>query len=126
MPLVKPYITCQGIGSEYEPNSMSELKKQFLSNRYKHLLYLIIDERSLLTSRLLGTTAQVISETIFHGCNSEQMWGGLPILILAGDDYQLPGIYEGAFESYLRFNGSKMTQLGRRRAFRECSNTDSN
>ena len=113
-------LTCQGIGSEYTPNSMSDTKREVLTNRYKHLLCLIVDERSLLTSRLLGTTAQVISETIFHGCNSEQLWGGLPILILAGDDYQLPGIHEGAFEAPFQSTGSKMTQLGRR-TFLECA-----
>ena len=115
-------LTCQGIGSEYTPNSMTDTKRQLLTSRYKHLLCLIIDERSLLTSRLLGTTAQVISETIFHGCNSEQLWGGLPILILAGDDYQLPGIHEGAFEVHSRTTASKMTQLGRR-TFVECAST---
>jgi hypothetical protein len=93
-----------------------------LTDRYKHLLCLIIDERSLLTSKLFGTTAQVISETIYHGCNAESMWGGLPVLIIAGDDYQLPGMTEGAFEAPLRNNGSRMTQLGRR-AFLECAAT---
>ena len=50
------------------------------------------------------------------------MWGGLPIPILAGDDYQLPGIHEDAFEATLQSNGLKMTQLGRC-TFRECANT---
>ena len=71
---------------------------------------------------MLGTTAQVISETIFHGCNTGELWGRLPILILAGDDYQLPGIHKGAFEAPLRSKGSKMTQLGRR-VFVECAKT---
>ena len=58
-------LTCQGIGSKYKPNTMSDSKKELLTNRYKHLLRLIIDKQSLLTSWLLGTTAQIISETIF-------------------------------------------------------------
>ena len=101
---------------------MPDSKKQLLTSRYKHLLCLIIDKQSLLTSWLLGATAQVISETIFHGCNLEQMWGGLPILIIAGDDYQLPGMNEGTFEVHLHFNGLKMTQLGHC-AFLICANT---
>ena len=115
-------LTKQGIRSEYVVNSMPDAKRDALIQRYKHLLCLIIDERSLLESRLLGTTARVISETIFHGCNADAMWGGLPVLILAGDDYQLPGMYEGAFEAAIRRGGSRMTQLGRR-AFLECACT---
>ena len=68
-------LTCQGIGSEYVVNSMPDAKRDALMQQYKHLLCLIIDERSLLTSKLLGTTAQVISKNIFHGCNAKTMWG---------------------------------------------------
>jgi hypothetical protein len=39
--------------------------------RFRHLLCLIIDERSLLTSKLLGTTAQIISETIYDGTQDQ-------------------------------------------------------
>ena len=75
-------LTKQGIRSEYMVNSMPDNKRDALMQRYKHLLCLIIDERSLLESRLFGSTARVISETIFHGCNSETMWGGCPFSFL--------------------------------------------
>jgi PIF1-like helicase len=110
-----------GICGEYKPFSLSAQQKAQLCHRFKHFLCLIIDERSLLSSKLLGTSAQVLSETIFDGCNIEDLLGGLPILILAGDDYQLPGMHEGAFEVLRNLRGaSKMTCKGRQ-VFKECA-----
>ena len=65
-------------------------------------------------------TAQIISETIFHGANSNKLFGGLPVLILVGDNYQLPGISEGAFHALHNIIGSKMTQKGHE-IFLQCS-----
>lgn len=106
-------LTGQGISGEYQPFSMSETKKSRLLAKFRHLLCMVIDERSLLSSRLFGSTAQIISETIFDGSNLDDVLGGLPVLILAGDDYQLPGIMEGAFDVLSKVGGSKMTVKGR-------------
>jgi hypothetical protein len=113
-------LTLQGIGSEYMPNTLSDAKQSILRGRFKHLLCLIIDERSLLTSKLLGSASQIISETIFEGSNINDLWGGLPVLILSGDDYQLPGTGEGAFQAMHSTKGSKLTQKGRD-VFLQCS-----
>jgi PIF1-like helicase len=115
-------LTSQGIGGAYTPHSMSHTKRTGLMEKYKHLLCFIIDERSLLTSSLLGTSAQVISETVYNGANLDDLFGAIPVLILAGDDYQLPGFSEGAFEAATRLNGSKLTQKGRA-LFLQCSST---
>ena len=114
-------LTLQGISGTYLNNSLSEAKHKTLVQRYEHLLCLIIDERSLLTSKLLGTTLQIVSETIFFGAEIDEPCGGLPILILAGDDFQLGGMSEGAFESG-RTGGNKMVRKGRE-LFRECAQT---
>ena len=113
-------LSGQGITGEYQPFTLSEAKKQALQAKFKHLLCLIIDERSLLTSKLLGSTAQIISETIFDGCNIDEILGGLPVIILTGDDYQLPGMSEGAFQVLTNTGGSKMTMKGRQ-LLRDCS-----
>jgi hypothetical protein len=44
-----------------------------------------------------------MSESIFYGTMSDlyDLWGGLPILIIAGDDYQLASMYHGAIECLL-------------------------
>ena len=113
-------LTGQGIVGEYQPFTLSEAKKQVVRARFKHLLCLIIDERSLLTSKLLGSTAQIISETIFDACNIDDILGGLPVIILTGDDYQLPGMSEGGFQVLTNTGGSKMTMKGRQLMF-DCS-----
>lgn len=80
----------------YIPNSMGAAKRKKLIKKFKCLLALIVDERSLVSNVVLGTAAQQIAETIFEGGQIEDdMWGGLPIVILAGDDFQLPSQDEG-------------------------------
>ena len=102
--------------SQYVPFSMNGQKKQRLIGKFKNMLALLIDERSLLPSKLFGTCEQVLTETIYEG---EEMlkhsFGGLPIVILFGDDYQLPAIGEGALHAlYKSRSDGKMTVIGRR------------
>ena len=85
------------------------------------LLALTIDEQSLFTSKILGTAATYLSETLHSGGHyREQSWGGLPILIIAGDDYQLPGIGDGILNALVSCAGLKMTQIGRQ-TFLDCA-----
>jgi PIF1-like helicase len=106
-------LTAQGIAENYVPFSISDAKKKMLCEKFKHLLCLIVDERSMLTSKLLGNTSQILYETIFNGTGIDDILGGLPVLVLVGDDYQLPGTGEGALEALYNYGGSKMTQRGR-------------
>ncbi len=48
--------------------------------------------------------------TAHKGTNTNKEWGGIPIVILVGDDYQLPSIDPGAF-----YVNAKVS---------ECNNTD--
>ena len=109
---------------DYVRGSMKGKKRKRLVQRFAHLLCLIADERSLVTSQVLGTTEQVISETIFGGGHlSHLSWGGLPVVILVGDDYQLQGTEEGGVKSLsATSNRGAMTANGRR-VFKECSET---
>ena len=89
---------------------MTESKRQALVAKTKFLMGLIVDERSLLSSRTLGTAEDMISSTIFEGGHiNSKSWGGLPIVILVGDDYQLPGVGDGAFTALYSRYGSKMS-----------------
>jgi hypothetical protein len=66
---------------------------------------LIIDERSMLSSKVLGAAERNIRTTVYNGQNSQAIWGGIPAVILFGNDYQLwPVIDKGAIQGY-----SKMT-----------------
>lgn len=106
---------------EYKRNTMSTSGRKRLIKKFKMLLAMIIDERSLVTSKILGTAESYISETIHGGGHhSSQSWGGLPILIIAGDDYQLPGIGEGPLTALFSRAGGKMTCIGRS-TFLDCA-----
>jgi len=100
--------------AHYKPNTMSTEKRKELVRKFKSLLCLIVDERSLINSCDLGTVECQIAETIFGGgFMSDESFGGLPVVLLVGDDYQLPGTQEGAFYALLRKGGSGMTRKGR-------------
>lgn len=108
-------------GKEYKANNMPKTTRAKLIEKFKTLLALIIDERSLVSSRLLGTAEAMASETMHGGCyHQSDSWGGLPIVIMVGDDYQLPGIGEGPFTALLNRYGSKMTYNGRMKLL-ECA-----
>jgi hypothetical protein len=106
---------------DYIANSLKETTRKKLVQDFRCLLALIIDERSLVNSKDLGTMEQMISETIFHGGTlSHLSFGGLPIVILVGDDYQLPATTSGAIDALTRVNNRKMEGIGRR-VFLDCS-----
>jgi PIF1-like helicase len=119
-----------GLNGEYKQNLMSASRSSALTERFKHLLCLIIDKRSMLTSSLLGSSAQILSETIFHGSKRCEFLGGIPILLLAGNDYQLPGMHEGALQALQNTGGSTMTRKGGAIRFpalcTECSAVETN
>lgn len=98
---------------QYDPFSMTTTKKAKLVKKLKNLLCLIIDERSLLDSTIVAVTEQMISETIHNGDLAERDWGHLPVLILVGDDYQLPSITSGAFDCLEPASSSPTMNKGR-------------
>ncbi len=53
----------------------------------KHLLYLIIDEWSMLSSKVLAAAKRNVWHSLYKGQNSGEIWGGVPVVLLFGDDY---------------------------------------
>jgi hypothetical protein len=68
-----------------------------LLSKLESTVALIVDERSMVSSLLLGTMEAYCRQAAFKGTKCHLRWGGLPIVILVGDDHQLPPIQEGAF-----------------------------
>ena len=65
--------------------------------KYEDTIALIVDERSMISAIPLGTMEAYCRQAAFKGAKSHLSWGGLPIVVLVGDDYQLPPINESAF-----------------------------
>ncbi len=60
-----------------------------LQERLKHLLCLIIDERSMLSSKALAAAERNVRHSVYKGQNGGEIWGGVLVVLLFGDDYQL-------------------------------------
>ena len=83
-------------------NDQDKLRKTL-----KRLLILIIDERSQISSQVIAAAERNVRQNVYSGNNQEQYWGGIPVILLVGDDYQLPPIDEGAILGFA--NQSKET-----------------
>lgn len=68
-----------------------------LMSKLENTIALIVDERSMVSALLLGTMEAYSKQAAFKGSKPHLSWGGLPVVILVGDDFQLPSIDEGAF-----------------------------
>ena len=75
--------------------------RQRLQKQLERLLVLIIDERSMINSKVLAAAERNTRQCIYNGQNSNEIWGGLPVVLFFGDDYQLMPIAEaGAIQSF--------------------------
>ena len=79
------------IGISKKEEALTETKKKCLLERFSNLLCLIIDERSLLSATTISKAETRIKPTIHSSLgNINEYFGGLPVVLLVGDDYQLP------------------------------------
>lgn len=86
---------------------MNQTLKQMLMEQLKRLLVLIVDERSQINSMVLASAERNARQCAFGGHNSNELWGGIPVVLLFGDDYQLmPIASEGAIQGYSKQHGS--------------------
>ena len=80
---------------------LTENTKSRLLEQLERLLVLVIDERSMIISKALAAAERNTHECIYRGQNSSEIWGGLPVVLLFGDDYQLmPVDKNGAINGY--------------------------
>jgi hypothetical protein len=60
----------------------------------------------MLSSKVLSAAGRNIQKTVYNGQSRPKIWGGVPAVLIFGDDYQLwPVIEGGAIQAY-----SKMTK----------------
>ena len=85
---------------------LSPERQNDLANQLIHMLMLIVDERSMLNSKILAAAERNIRHCVYGQQNQDEKWGGIPVVLVFGDDYQLfPVAENGAIEGY-----SKKTQ----------------
>ena len=90
---------------------ISATKQKYLLSRYGTTLVIIIDERSMVDATVLGIIKYYMQKCAHGGGNSDHPWGGIPIIIFVGDDYQLPPIMPGAFYALHQENLQKFKNM---------------
>ena len=92
-----------GVRVHKPEKEMTEKTREKLLNQLERLLVLIIDERSMVSSNVLAAAERNTRNCIYRGQNSNELWGGLPVVLLFGDDYQLmPVTKNGAINGFAK------------------------
>ena len=65
---------------------INDSTQKFLLKKYSRAICLVIDERSLLEANKLGCVEYFMAQCAHGGKNPLMSWGGIPIVILVGDD----------------------------------------
>ena len=92
-----------GLKINKKTSDISKQTEKKLIERFQHTLLIMVDERSLLSSEVLGGMETSACKTVHGGGHFEEDWGGVPVVIIMGDDRQLPPVQingrgSGAFQ----------------------------
>ena len=94
-----------GINVQVPYKSLDAKRKEEMCKKLKELLVLMVDERSMLGSHVTFGAEEHVRECAFNGHNKRERWGGVPVVLLFGDDYQLPPTdKKGAINGYHEYH----------------------
>ena len=85
--------------------------KENLGKLLETTIALFFDERSMISQNVLGAAEMNISNTAHNFGHESEDWGGIPVVVIFGDDYQLPSIEPGAIDC---FTTSKNETIGKK------------
>lgn len=68
------------------------MRQDHFKKKLRYILCWIIDERSLLGAKTVAGAERNIRETVYNEHGKAMAWGDIPVIILFGDDYQLPPV----------------------------------
>eukprot|EP00985_Skeletonema_marinoi_P025182 scaffold18242_cov174-Skeletonema_marinoi.AAC.1 len=71
----------------------------------------MLDERSMLNSQVVFGAEEHVRECVYNGHNARERWGGVPVVLFFGDDYQLPPTdKKGAITGFTKYYCNKSPQ----------------
>jgi hypothetical protein len=71
---------------------MSNWKVQDLQKRLQTTITLLVDEISMLSQEIVALLEEAVAKTGHESGHAREDWGGLPVVKMFGDDYQLPAM----------------------------------
>lgn len=74
---------------------ISDKEKEKLVATFMDTILLFVDERGMTDFKTLGKAEVSIAQSTRDGVYSNKSWGNLPIVVLIGDDMQLPSVDKG-------------------------------
>ena len=98
--------------------SMGEESEDSLKLQLLNLLVLMVDERSMLNSHVTFGAEEHVRDCAYGGHNWKERWGGIPVVLLFGDDYQLPPVDKmgGVIQGFSKYkNKNKPKNISRKR-----------
>ncbi len=75
-----------GIGVSRPEDNIKQKVQNKLQCQLQNVLCLIIDERSMLNSKVLGAAESNIQKTVYNGQNSQEIWGDISAVIFFGNN----------------------------------------
>jgi hypothetical protein len=68
------------------------------------MVVILMDDRSMLSQIILGWVEQTVARSAQECGHSGEDWGGIPVMVLFGDYYQLPSIGNGGATNIPQLN----------------------
>ncbi len=85
---------------------------------------LFFDERSMISQHVLGSAELNISTTAHSGGHETEDWGGIPVIVVFGDDYQLPPpATNGAIDALFNQGNTAETRKGAHQFIKSAEST---
>ena len=85
-------------------------KEQRLKSTFRNVIMQVIDERSMISAVDMAKINEHAKKVVHQGTHPNEDFGGIPIVLLVGDDYQLPPIMPGAASAFNNIKSNKSKQ----------------
>jgi hypothetical protein len=94
-------------------SGLSTSSKEALMNKLETMNAVFLDERSMISQNVLGKSEENVRITAHGGGHENEDWGGIPVVVLFGDDYQLiPPCEVGAIDSFFQTGNNSTLKNG--------------
>ena len=84
-----------GLGVNNNNSNIGAEKEQRLKKTFRNVILQVFDERSMISAENLGMVDKHAKKIVHHGTNAVMPFGGIPIVLMVGDDFQLPPVTPG-------------------------------